>query len=126
MEIQWGFNFLSKFIQFEIWLFLGTLIFSIFFLIGKNKINLRGLLLDKTGNRKYSPQRLQLLLVSLIFSIYYIFEVIHNLNECKALNYPCTMPKIRTEFLFVLGASNFAYLESKLASILKYRRSKGA
>lgn len=126
MEIQWGFNFLSKIIQFEIWLFIVGLSFSIFFLILKNKINLRGLLFDKTGNQKYSPQRLQLLLFSLIFFIYYLFEVIYNLNKCKALNYPCTMPQIRTEFLFLLGASNFIYLGSKLALILKYRRSEGA
>lgn len=126
MEIQWGFNLLSKFIQFEIWLFLGGLTFSIFFLIWKKRINLRGLLFNKIGNHTYSPQRMQLLLFNLIFSIYYLFGVIYTLNECKTLNYPCTMPKIRTEFLFLLGASNCIYLWSKLTLILKYRRSERA
>jgi hypothetical protein len=123
LQIQWGFNFLAKLIQFEMWLFVLGLMFSIFFLMWKQKINLRGLLFEKTANHDYSPQRLQLLLLSLIFSICYLFEVRHNLSLCQALNSPCTMPRIRTEFLFILGASNFAYLWSKLASILKYRRS---
>ncbi|OUL37239.1 hypothetical protein BV372_03175 [Nostoc sp. T09] len=126
MEAQWGFNALSKFIQVEIWLFLVGLMSSIFFLIIKKKINLRGLLYDKTGNHKYSPERLQLLIFSLIFVVYYLFDVRHNLNLCKAPNVPCSLPRIRTEFLFALGGSNFAYLWAKLSSILKERRSERA
>lgn len=126
MQLQSGFNFLSKFIQLEILLFLVGLMFSILLLLLKKRINLRGLLFDKMNNQKYSPQRLQLLLFSLIFSVYYLFEVVHNLSKCTALNYPCTMPQIRTEFLFLLGASNVAYLWGKLVLILKYRRSEGA
>ncbi|MFN6584178.1 MAG: hypothetical protein RMX68_030465 [Aulosira sp. ZfuVER01] len=126
MEIQWGFNLLSKLIQVEIWVFLVCLMSSIFFLVLKKKINLKNLLYDKTGTHKYSPERLQLLLFTLIFVVYYLFDVRHNLNVCKASNFDCSMPRIRTEFLFALGGSNFAYLWGKLSSILKERRSERA
>ncbi|BAY90638.1 hypothetical protein NIES37_50260 [Tolypothrix tenuis PCC 7101] len=126
MEIQWGFNLLSKFIQFEIWLFLVGLMSSVFFLIIKKKINLRGLLFDKTKNQKYSPERLQLLLFTLIFVAYYLFDVRQNLNTCKVSSLPCSMPQIRAEFLYALGGSNFAYLWSKLTSLIKERRSERA
>ncbi|BAY22577.1 hypothetical protein NIES2100_23400 [Calothrix sp. NIES-2100] len=124
--MQWGLNFLSKLIQFEIWLFLVGLMSSIFFLMFKKKINLRGLLFEKTSNHKYSPERLQLLLFTLIFVVYYLFDVRHNLNVCKLGNEPCIMPQIRSEFLFALGGSNFAYLWGKLSAILKERRSERA
>ncbi|BAY07704.1 hypothetical protein NIES2098_08250 [Calothrix sp. NIES-2098] len=126
MEIQWGFNVLSKFIQIEIWLFLVGLISSIIFLIFKKKINLKNLLYDKTDDRKYSQERLQLLLFSLIFVVYYLFDLRHNLNICKVSHFSCSMPRIRTEFLFALGGSNFAYLWGKLSSILKQRRTERA
>ncbi len=124
--MQWGFNLLSKFIQFEIWLFLVGLMSSVFFLILKKKINLRGLLFDKTNNQNYSPERLQLLLFTLIFVGYYLFDVRQNLNTCKVSSLPCSMPQIRGEFLYALGGSNFAYLWSKLTSLIKERRSERA
>jgi hypothetical protein len=124
--MQWGLNFLSKLIQWEIWLFLVGLMSSIFFLILKKKINLKGLLFDKTSNQKYSPERLQLLLLTLIFVVYYLFNVKHNLNICKLENVPCSMPQIRSEFLLALGGSNFVYIWSKLSAIFKERRSESA
>jgi hypothetical protein len=124
--MQWGLNFLSKLIQWEIWLFLVGLMSSIFFLILKKKINLKGLLFDKTSNQKYSPERLQLLLLTLIFVVYYLFNVRHNLNICKLENVPCSMPQIRSEFLLALGGSNFVYIWGKLSAILKERRSERA
>ncbi len=126
MEIQWGFNFLSKLIQVEIWIFLVGLMSSVFFLIITKKINFRGLLFTKASNRTYSPERLQLLIFSLIFVVYYLLDVRHNLNSCQLTNFPCKMPQIRTEFLFALGGSNFAYLWGKLSSIIRERRSERA
>jgi len=126
LEIQWGFNFLSKIIELEIWLFVVGLMSSIFFLIIKKEINLTGLLFHKTSNHKYSPERVQLLLFTLIFVAYYLFDVRHNLNTCKVSSFPCTMPQIRTEFLYALGGSNFAYLWGKLTSLIKERRSERA
>ncbi|BAY60843.1 hypothetical protein NIES22_09030 [Calothrix brevissima NIES-22] len=123
MEIQWGFNFLSQLIQLEFWLFMLGLISSISFFIFKNKINFKSLLTTKTNN-PYSPERLQLLLITLIFAAYYLLNVLHSVNICKLKHVPCTMPPIPSEFLFALGGSNFVYLWGKLSTILKQRRSE--
>ncbi len=126
MEIQAGFNFLSKLVLFEIWLFLIGLMSSVLFLILKKKINTRGLLFEKAGARTYSPERLQILILSLIFVAVYLIEVRNNLNSCKVANSPCSLPEIRPEFLFTLGGSNFVYLWDKLSSINRERRSERA
>jgi hypothetical protein len=127
LEIEkFGFHLLSKLIQVEIWVFLVGLMSSIFFLILKNKINVRGLLFEKTASRVYSPERLQLLILSLIFVVVYLFQVKQNINVCKAVNLPCSLPDIRSEYLYVLGGSNFAYIWGKLSSIIRERRSERA
>ncbi len=125
MEIQIGFNFLSKFIQLEVWLFLVGLISSVFLFIITKKINTRGLLFE-ADNRTYSPEKLQLLILSWIFVAVYLIEVRYKLSSCKVSNSPCSLPEIRPEFLFVLGGSNFVYLWGKLSSIIRERRSKRA
>lgn len=127
MEIdKLGFSFLSNLIQIEIWVFLVGLMSSIFFLIIKKKINVRGLLFEKAGNKLYSPGRLQLLLLSLIFVVVYLIEVRQNINLCQSSNVPCSLPPIRSEYLLILGGSNFVYIWGKLSSIIKERRSDRA
>ncbi|AFY35466.1 hypothetical protein Cal7507_5124 [Calothrix sp. PCC 7507] len=127
MEIQkLGFDFLSKFIQVEIWVFLVGLMSSIFFLIIKKKINIRGLLQEKDSQKTYSPARLQLLLLSVIFVVVYLIEVRQNINLCKVQNLPCSLPEIRSEYLLMLGGSNFVYIWGKLSSIIRERRSERA
>jgi phosphoglycerol transferase MdoB-like AlkP superfamily enzyme len=121
-----GFSFLSNLVQIEIWVFLVGLMSSIFFLIIKNKINVRGLLFEKGGNKLYSPQRLQVLLLSLIFVVVYLIEVRQNINLCQASNVPCSLPEIRSEYLLILGGSNFVYIWGKFSSIIKERRSQRA
>ncbi len=127
MEIQkLGFDFLSKFIQVEIWVFLVGLMSSIFFLIIKKKINVRGLLSEKNRQGTYSLERLQLLLLSLIFVVAYLIQVKHNIDLCQSRNLPCSLPEIRAEYLFIFGGSNFVYIWGKLSSIIRERRSEGA
>ncbi len=127
MEIQkFGFYVLSKLIQVEIWVFLVGLMSSVFFLIIKKKINVRGLLFEKTATHAYSPERVQLLILSLIFVVVYLIQVRSNINVCKAENLPCSLPDIRSEYLLILGGSNFAYIWGKLSSIIKERRSERA
>ncbi|WP_154656035.1 hypothetical protein [Fortiea contorta] len=127
MEIQkWGFNFLSNLIQIEIWVFLVGLMSSVFFLLIKNKINIRGLLFEKGGKKAYSRERLQLLLLSLIFVVVYLIQVRQNINLCKLANVPCSLPEIRSEYLLILGGSNFVYIWGKLSSIINERRSERA
>jgi len=121
-----GFDFLSNLIQIEIWVFLVGLMSSIFFLIIKNKINLRGLLFEKGRKKSYSRERLQLLMLSLIFVVVYLIEVRQNINLCQASNLPCSLPEIRPEYLLILGGSNFVYLWGKLSSIIRERRSERA
>jgi hypothetical protein len=97
------------------------MIFSISFLMLKNKINIRGLLQEKSGNQINSPERVQILILTVIFVAVYLLEVIHNLNQCQVLEVPCSLPEIRTEYLFILSGSNFVYLWGKLSSIQRER-----
>lgn len=122
MDILANLGCLSKFIQFEIWLFLVGLMSSVFFLLLKKKINLSGLLFSSTGDRVYTPERLQVLLLTLILVVVYLVQVRQNLVICNAGG-KCALPTIRTEYLFVLGGSHFIYLWSKLTSVIKTRRS---
>lgn len=123
---KFGFHLLSKLVQIEIWVFLVGLMSSVFFLMIKKKINIRGLLFEKTTSHAYSPERLQLLILSLIFVVVYLIQVRQSINICQAANLPCSLPKIRSEYLLVLGGSNFAYIWGKLSAIIRERRSERA
>lgn len=126
MEIKIGFDLLSKLIQLEIWIFLVGLISTIFFLMFKNKINVREILFDNPSSQTYSREKLQLLLTSLIFVVVYLMEVRHNLNQCQLLGISCSLPEVRGEYLAILGGSNFVYIWGKLTSLIKERRSERA
>lgn len=75
------------------------------------QINVHGLLLDKATG-KFSPGRLQLLLVTVGAAAYYGFEILLA-SESGAL------PQVPGPVLFVVGASNAGYLGGKVyASLL--------
>jgi hypothetical protein len=126
LVINIGFDLLSKLIQMELWIFLVGLMSTIFFLMFKKKINIREILFDRGSSQAYNPEKFQLLLLSVIFVVVYLMQVRHNLNECKFSSLSCSLPEVRSEYLFILGGSNFVYLWGKFTSMIKQRRSERA
>ena len=114
-----SFKILFVLIQFEIWLFLVGLMSVVFYFILTRKVNTRGLLFENNKNRTYSWERVQVLILTLIFVIYYLVKLKDNLGTDK-------LPQVPQEFLWVLGGSNLIYLWSKLYSFVKDRRAERA
>jgi len=75
------------------------------------QINTNGLLLDKTGGRKISPARLQMLIMTVGIAIYYVLMVIENKEMGR-------LPDLPNEFLLALGGSHSIYLGGKLHGML--------
>lgn len=111
MEVKSGFTYLSNFISLEIWLFLVSLASIVFYLILTGKINIKGLLLEKSQSPTYSWQKVQLLVITLVGVVFYLVEVKHSLSSGK-------LPQVSEELLLILGGSNVFYLGSKFYSLL--------
>jgi len=78
-------------------------------LIGK--INTDGLLKDKTGDGKFSPGRLQMLVTTLSIALYYLLMVMKTTETGR-------LPDMPTEFLVALGGSHAIYLGGKVHGML--------
>lgn len=117
MNINSAFSYLSAFIKFEVWLFLVGLSSLIFYLILKGKINLRGLFREKDKNKTHRWERSQLLILTIIFVLYYLFEVGANLSSGN-------LPGVPLELFLILGGSNFLYIFTKVNIFLKDRRGE--
>jgi hypothetical protein len=78
-------------------------------LIGK--INTDGLLKDKTGDAKFSPGRLQMLVTTVSIALYYVFMVLKTTDTGR-------LPDMPTEFLVALAGSHAIYLGGKLHGML--------
>ncbi len=71
------------------------------------RMNMDGLLLDKE-TKLLSPGRIQLLIFTIIFAMYYLSNI--------STQYPC-FPEIPEEALWFLAASHSGYLGLKARSI---------
>ena len=94
---------LSTFIHVEVWSSLLGLAFTIGYQILTGRINLRGLTNDKSKDA-ISGVRVQLLLVTCGFAMYYFLQVIHD---------PSAFPSLPQEAVFLMGGSNILYLVAK-------------
>ena len=102
-------DILVTFLQWEIGLFLGALALIIFCQILSGRINTRGLLQEKNGQGGLSGGRLQLLLITIIFALTYLFQI---------MNHPTRFPEIPQEWLLLLGGSNVVYLGEKTYNLI--------
>ncbi len=88
--------------------FLGALLAVVAFKLLAGRINTGGLLADKeTG--KFSPGRLQLLIVTLAGASFYFFEIVGAADTG-------TLPPVPDELLLIVGGSHVAYLGGKIYS----------
>jgi len=102
---------LSTALRYEMLFLLVALIVMITYRLLTRKINIEGLLLDKTSGRAFSPGRLQLLIVTMSIAIYYVAMVL----KTKETG---TLPNLPNEFLLALGGSHAFYLSGKLYGLL--------
>jgi len=102
---------LMMFAQYEIGFFLAALIVVVTFQILTGRINMRGLLSEKTkdGVGGVSPARVQLLLFTVAFAFYLLSAIINSRQ----------FPTIDTKWLLILGGSHSIYLGGKGFSLLR-------
>lgn len=105
---------LSAALRYEMMFALAGLVLIIAYRLLTNQINTRGLMLDKTGGRAFSPGRLQLLIVTLVVAVYYLLTVFGNKETGR-------LPDLPNEFLMMLGGSHVFYLGGKLYGLLASR-----
>lgn len=102
---------LATALRYEMLVLLTILIGIIGYRLLVQQINTEGLLMDKTGGRKFSPARLQMLIVTMGIALYYILMVIETKETGK-------LPDMPNEFLVALGGSHAVYLGGKLHGML--------
>jgi len=108
---------LCTILSWEIWLLLGSLAFVVAYQLLTQRINMNGILLDKMMPR-FSPGRVQLLVLSLVGAWSYSLTVLENIESTK-------LPEVPEELLLIVGGSNLIYLGGKirLGSLL-FRRNR--
>ena len=98
---------LSMVLRYEMLFLLIGLMVIVAYRLLTQKINVKGLLMDKTGGRAFSPGRLQMLIVTISIAAYYVLMVIEAKDAGK-------FPDMPNEFLLALGGSHTIYLGGKL------------
>lgn len=102
---------LSTVLRYEMFFVLTAFLVLIVYWILTNKINIKGLLLDKTSGRAFSPGRLQLLVVTLSIALYYLLMVFQSKKTGQ-------LPNMPNKFMLALGGSHAFYLSGKLYGLL--------
>ena len=102
---------LSTVLRYELLGLLIALIAIITYRLLTNQINTKGLLVDKTSGRNFSPGRLQMLVVTIAIAFYYLMKVMEGRGTG-------TLPDMPNEFLMALGGSHAIYLSGKLYGTL--------
>ncbi len=95
----------ASILRFEIWGFLLLLASTLAFQMLTRRINLSGLLSRKGQSTATSPERIQLLLATILVSARYLSDLVH-----APVN---SLPNISPEWLYVLGGSSAVYAAGK-------------
>ena len=105
---------LGVILRYELLILLLVLIAIIAYKLLVRQINTDRLLLDKTTGRTFSPARLQMLVVTVMIAIYYMFLVMKTEDTGR-------FPDMPNEFLIALGGSHAIYLGGKFYEMLTAR-----
>ena len=98
-------NLLIPLIRFELWLLIGGLALVVTYKMLTGGINMSGLLDDK-ATRALSPERVQLLVFTVIGAGYYLLLAMETASSAR-------LPDIPEEVVLLLGGSHFVYLGGK-------------
>ena len=109
-------SFLMNLIYWETLLILFALLATVVGQLFSGGINTQGLLLGRTGNGNtyFSPERVQLLLITLAAAFQYVIAVLHK---------PTTFPEVSGTWLALLGSSHAVYLGGKFGAAFLTRRN---
>lgn len=105
----------SKILGLEAAGFVYVLAFLVAYSLLTARINLRGLLLDKSGSGRVRPERLQLLLSTIAFAAKYV-------NDSSTST--TALPHIDFTYLYLLGGSHGIYISRKLYEGFWLKRHK--
>ena len=75
------------------------------------RINLRGLFLRKDGSKSVSPERVQLLLATMVISANYLSLVAHASGN--------RMPDVSPQWLYLMGGSSGIYVVGKALTLFR-------
>jgi len=106
----------TSFLHFEIQTFLYLLAAIIAYRLLTGKIVVRGLFLRKGGSNAASPERIQLLMTTLLVSANYLDSVARNTTN--------NMPDVDPKTLYVMGGSSGIYLAGKALTTLRRKTSE--
>jgi hypothetical protein len=108
---------LVSFARTEVGVVLVALALVVGYQLLTGKINMNGLLLEKTGTGVggYSPARLQLMLITLVAAFYFISEVANSIH-----NGTPQFPDVSQKWLLMLGGSHSIYLGGKVNSLFGF------
>ena len=105
---------LGVILRYELLILLLVLIAIIAYKLLVRQINVDGLLLDKANGQAISPSRVQMLVVTVMIGVYYMFQVMKS-------EVPGRFPDLPNEFMIALGGSHAIYLSGKLYDMLAAR-----
>jgi hypothetical protein len=105
-------SFIAEFMIIEIWFLLIGMAAIIIYKLTTGRINLKGLLCEKNMANKFSPVRVQLLLVSVAVAFYYLLKLFKD---------PTRFPMVNLKVLLALGGSNLVYIAGKYRALYKIK-----
>jgi len=112
---------LSKVFIWVVYLFLGALFATVAVQLLNGQINTKGLLSGRLrGGRSYlSPERIQLLIITLGIAGQYLTQVLENTK-------PGQLPPVPQSWLALLGGSHMVYLAGKAYAMLLHKPNSTA
>jgi len=105
---------LSVILRYELLILLLVLVAIIAYKLLVRQINIDGLLIDKANGQAISPSRVQMLIVTVMIGIYYMFQVMKT-------EVPGRFPDLPNELMIALAGSHAIYLSGKLYDMLAAR-----
>lgn len=107
---------LSRLLHLEALAFVYSVAFVLAYGLLTSRINMKGLLRDKSGSDAVRPERVQLLLATIAFAATYISEV-------SRTNLPA-LPNVDTTWLYLFGGSSGIYIARKAYEAFSASRSQ--
>jgi len=104
---------LFAFVRFEATFLVGATVLVVVYQLLTGHINTRGLLDDKLTGRQFSPERIQLLAITVGGALFYLIKVIGD---------PTHFPQLPRELVLAMGGSNALYLGGKAFSLFSVTR----
>ena len=108
---------MDTFLRYEIAAIVGGFALVVAFQLVTGQINLRNMLAEKDGSGRYSPIRVQLLVLTLAGLGYYVLKLFDSTDAGGAI----TLPRLPAGLVAVLGGSNLVYLSGKYYALLMRR-----